>query len=190
MDHPAPLDTVSSLRAYFARNHILLCNDNAYLPSLNDAGGDWNAIVHLIETREAVYSKAYRKRTTYLSPALYAMLKPYKQRFNKLSDESRHIYDFLAGCGPNSTAAIKDTLLLSSKAFSTAFDPLLQELLVTAVERDRTIHESWSSFLWGTYAQREETLPHPLPKLEASEANVLALLSHLMPQKEIALLLK
>ena len=190
MEHHAPLDTIASLRAYFMRNHILLCNDNAYLPSLNDAGGDWNAIVYLIETREAVYSKAYRKRTTYLSPALYAMLKPYKQRFNKLSDGSRRIYDFLAGCGPQSTTSIKDTLLLSSKAFSAAFDPLLQELLITAMERDRTIHESWSSFLWGTSVQWEETLPHPLPKMEASEANVLALLSHLMPQKEIALLLK
>lgn len=190
MEHPAPFDAASSLRAYFARNHILLCNDNAYLPSLNGVGGDWNAIVHLIETREAAYSKAYRKRTTYLSPALYAMLKPYKQRFNKLSEESRRIYDFLAGCGPNSTAAIKDTLLLSSKAFSAAFDPLLSELLVTAMERDRTIHESWSSFLWGTSAQWEETLPYPLPNMEATEANVIALLSHLMPQKEIALLLK
>ena len=190
MEHSSPLDPVSSLRTYFSRNHILLCNDNAYLPSINDAGGDWNAIVHLIETREAVYSKAYRKRTTYLSPILYAMLKPYKQRLNKLSEESRRIYDFLCACGSKSTQEIKSALLLSGKSFSAAFDPLLSELLVTAMERDRTINETWSSFLWGTSAKWENTLAHPLPKVEATEANLIALLSHLMPQKEIAALIK
>lgn len=190
MEQNTPLDPVSSLRTYFACNHILLCNDNAYLPSLNDAGGDWNAIIHLIEAREAVYSKAYRKRTAYLSPALYAMLKPYKQRFNRLPEESRRIYDFLCACGPKSTQEIKNALLLSGKSFSAAFDPLLQELLVTAMERDRTMNETWSSFLWGTSAQWEDTLAHPLPKVDASEANLIALLSHLMPQKEIAALTK
>jgi hypothetical protein len=190
MEQSSPLDAVSSLRAYFLRNHILLCNDNAFLPSLNDAGGDWNAVVYLIETREAVYSKAYRKRTTYLSLALYTMLKPYKQRFNKLSAESRRIYDFLSSCGPQSTSAIKDALMLSSKSFSAAFDPLLSELLVTAMERDRTMNETWSSFLWGTCSQWEATLKHPLPMAEPSEANLLALLSHLMPPKEIAALMK
>ncbi len=190
MEQTAFLDPVSSLRAYFARNHILLCNFNAYLPSLNDAGGDWNTIISLIETREAVYSKAYRKRTTYLSPILYAMLKPYKQRLNKMPGESRRIYDFLAACGPKSTQEIKNALLLSGKSFTAAFDPLLSELLVTAMERDRTMNETWSSFLWGTYTQWEDTLPHPLPRVEATEANLLALLSHLMPQKEIAALMK
>lgn len=190
MEQTAYLDPVSSLRAYFARNHILLCNDNAYLPSINDAGGDWNAIIYLIEAREAVYSKAYRKRTAYLSPALYAMLKPYKQRFNRLSEQSRRIYDFLSACGPKSTQEIKNALLLSGKSFSAAFDPLLSELLVTAMERDRTINETWSSFLWGTYGQWEDTLAHPLPKSEASQANLLALLSHLMDEKEIVALMR
>ncbi len=190
MKQIAPLDPVSGLRVYFLRNHILLCNDNAYLPSLNDAGGNWNAIIHLIETREVVYSKTYRKRTTYLSPALYATLKPYKQRFNKLPETSRRIYDLLSSCGPMSTQAIKDALMLSFKSFSAAFDPLLFELLVTAMERDRTMNETWSSFLWGTYAQWEGTLTHPLPKVEASEANLIALLSHLMAEKEIGTLLK
>ncbi|HWR22321.1 MAG TPA: hypothetical protein VN366_02490 [Feifaniaceae bacterium] len=190
MEQTARLDPVSSLRAYFARNHILLCNFNAYLPSLNDAGGDWNAIIHLIETREAVYSKVYRKRTAYLSPALYAMLKPYKQRFNKLSEESRRIYGFLSACGPQSTQAIKSALPLSGKNFSAAFDPLLQELLVTAMERDRTMNETWSSFLWGTYEQWEGTLAHPLPNVEAAEANLFALLSHIMPEKELIALMK
>lgn len=185
-----PLDAVSNLRTYFLRNHILLCNDNAYLPSLNDVGGDWNAIIHLIETREVVYSKAYRKRTTYLSPALYAMLKPYKQRFNKLTETSKNIYNFLSACGPMSTQEIKDALMLSSKSFGSAFDPLLTELFVTAMERDRTMNETWSSFLWGTYAQWEATLHHPLPKVEASDANLIALLSHLMAEKEIAALMK
>ena len=118
---------------------LLLCNENRYLPSLSDVGGDWDSIVSLIEKREVFYCKIYKKRTCYLSKELYFLLKRYKHSILSIPASSLDIYNFLCINGPADTETIKNKLILDKKSFNEAFDILLERMLATAVKRGRTI---------------------------------------------------
>ena len=148
---------VENLQAYFAGNGLLLCNENACLPCLWDAGGDWNAIVTLMERREAFYSKFYKGRVTYLSAALYYQLKPCRQRKERLSPEAARLYAYLEAAGAATTEQIKDALLLTQKSCSACMDELFCELLATVLRRDQTLQENWCTFVYGTFAAWERT---------------------------------
>lgn len=174
---PSPAG-VANLRAYFAKNGILLCNENRFLPSLETVGGDWNSIVRLIELGEVFHSKLYRNRVAYLSREFYYQMKPYRQRLGAVSEKAREVYAFIESAGLVGGADIKNVLMLPGKAYGERMDELCSELLVTAVCRERTMNESWSSFLWGTYLRWEETAGAPaLPQCEAAARAMLALLS-------------
>jgi len=137
------------LQSYFSRNGVLLCNNNKELPSLFDVGGDWNSIIALIEQGEVFYSKIYKSRVTYLSHDFYYLVKPYKQRADKLSSGSKELFEFINTAGPVNTKEIKNRLMLSAKLFSSCMDELFKELLVTAVQRDETMNQNWSYLLMG-----------------------------------------
>jgi hypothetical protein len=148
---------VQNLNNYLEMFGILLCNLNSHLPSIDQVGGNWNSIIALIEHREVFYCKVFRKRTTYLSKELYFLMKPHKQRKSSLENESRKILDFLYEYGPANTTTIKNFLFLSNKTFAMNFDVLLDEMLVTAIKKDKDINQNWSSFIWGTYEEWEKT---------------------------------
>lgn len=176
-DTPAP-SAAAPLRAYFAKNGILLCNENKFLPSLDTVGGDWNAIVYLIEQGEVFYSKLYRGRVSYLSREFYYQIKPYRQKLEAVSDRAREAYAFIESAGLTTSADIKNMLMLSGKVFNERMDELFSQLLVTAVKRERTINPNWSSFCWGTYARWEERAGVPTrPPDESAARGMLALLT-------------
>ena len=143
--------------AYINHYGILLCNDNKYLPSIFDVGGSWNSVVSLIEKKEIYYCKVFRERTTYLSKTLYRMLKAFKQDISILPKKSLVIYDFLQEYGVSNTKTMKILLGLSTPLFNLYFTPLLREMLVTTISRDKTMNISWSSFNWGLYTQWEDS---------------------------------
>jgi hypothetical protein len=51
---------------------------------------------------------------------------------------------------------MREILGLSTATFNLYFSPLLREMLVTAIDRDKTMNVSWSSFNWGIYSEWEE----------------------------------
>jgi hypothetical protein len=65
---------------------------------------------------------------------------------------------------------------------------LFRELLVTAIERDRTISENWSSFRWGTFAMWERR--HPLPGTPISKEALHQLLGPALTERQIQSLLR
>ncbi len=179
-------DTKDLLRSYFAQNGILLCNENRELPSLSSIGGKWNDIVALMESREVFYSKLYKGRVTYLSREFYYHLKPLRRRERHLSRQARELLALLRQTDPMGTEELKRLFPLWGPHFGTYLEELLRELLVTAFRRDRTISESWCTFLWAP-AESWEAALSPLP---SSPAEARRLLSSLLSEKQIDLLLK
>lgn len=179
-------EAVSNLKNYISKYGIVLCNKNKYLPTIDEVGGNWNAVIDLIEQREVFHCKAFRKRTTYISKELYYLLKVHKQRTAFLSEAGRKILDFLYEFGPANTATIKNVLLLSGEAFSASLDLLLQEMLVTGIKRDSTMNQNWSSFIWGTYEDWEKTADY---YREPDDGYLEELLSRSLNSREIAKLI-
>lgn len=169
---------------YMNTHGILLCNENKYLPSLFDVGGDWDSIVSLIEKREAFYCKVYRKRTCYLSKELYFLLKSYKHTFANIPELSLNIYNYLCDNGPADTEMIKHMFMLSTKDFNKAFDILLERMLATAVKRGKTLNSTWSTFIWGTYIDWEKDAV-PAPTGEKNYDRIFDILNFNLTEKEI-----
>lgn len=66
---------MNHLLNYLEHNGILLCNQNPFLPALEDIGCSWNDVVELIDNHQLFYCKVFQKRTTYLSAECYYLLK-------------------------------------------------------------------------------------------------------------------
>lgn len=179
-------DTKNLLRSYFAQNGILLCNENRDLPSLTSVGGQWNDMVSLMEGREVFYSKLYKGRVTYLSREFYYHVKPLRRRENRLSPQARELLAFLRQTDPVGTEELKRLFPLWGSRLGTFLDELLRELLVTAVQRDRTLNETWCTFLWAPSEYWEVGLS-PLP---STPAEARRLLSPLLTERQMAALLK
>ncbi len=178
-------DTRPLLRNYFAQAGLLLCNENPYLPSLPTVGGTWNDIVAMMETREVFYSKLYKGRVTYLSRALYYHLKPFRQREANLSPEAAALLFLLRQTGPVGTEELKRLSPLPGKALNRCLDELLKELLITAVQRDKTLNETWCTFLWADYTVWEGAAP----SLPSDPAQARRLLEGLLSPRQITKLL-
>lgn len=175
------------LKSYFEHNGLLLCNESRDLPSLDTVGGDWETVVSLMESGDVFYSKLYKGRVTYLSRELYYLIKPMKQRIEKLSPQSAELFGILSSAGPLTTTEIKGMLFLPSKAFNSCMDELHKELFITVITRDRDIQQNWSSFCWGNYALWEQKQISAPPQ---NRYAIYQILSALMPVKQIDSLLK
>ena len=167
---------IELLKGYFSRNGFLLCNECRNMPSLFNVGGDWNSIVQLIEEGQVFYRKLYKCRVTY------------RQRMELISSHSRLIYNLLDTIGYANAQDIKRLLNLSNKVYTDAMHELSQELLITAIQRDKTINQNWSSFYWGTYKTWESL--HPISDIEVSTSRLKQLLDRLISEKEIHKLLQ
>ena len=95
---------------------MLLCNESSELPYLDLVGGNWNAIVSLMERGEVCYSRLYRGRVTYLSRALYYAVKPYRQRLTHLDEPSRRLLEFMRAAGEVSAEEMQAACLLEKKS--------------------------------------------------------------------------
>ena len=145
-----------ALITYFRENGLLLCNENPKLPYLDLVGGNWNAIVSLMESGDVFYSRLYHNRVSYLSRALYYLAKPYRQKEHRLDATSAHLLAFLRAAGEATAEEMQAACLLEKKAQTKALEQLVGEMLVTVSRRDKTIHDSWCTFFYCPAERWEE----------------------------------
>lgn len=170
---------------------MLLLNENKYYPSVMSVGGDWDSTISLIEQREIFLSKAFMSRTTYLSTALYLCLKHFRQS-GIVNENEKKVYNFLAESGGCDTEALKDALPLGKKELSAAMDALLADLHITVLKRGKTLNDNWSSYIWGTSRQWEQTagLAETVPDREVCSRKIFEILGNNLTEKQILKLLK
>ena len=150
-----------ALLAYFAQNGMLLCNESKELPYLDLVGGNWNAIVSLMESGDVFYSRLFHHRVTYLSRALYFAMKPYRQRMQHLDAVSIRLLEFLRAVGEANAEEMQAALFMEKRAQTKALEQLVDELFVTVSSRDKTIHETWCTFRYCPAERWEEKRPIP-----------------------------
>ena len=179
---------MSRLLSYLQINGILLCNANPYLPALEDIRCSWNDMTELIDSHQLFYCKAFRKRTTYLSAEVYYLLKVVSTP-KKMSENAKTIYRMLDGKPSGDTKFLKEAAGLPAKDFQAGFDFLLQNLYITALENGKQLHETWSSFYYGTAGQWEQYAPDVYDASDARE-RLREILSRTMQEKDIKWLIK
>jgi len=158
------------------------------LPYLELVGGDWNAIVSLLESGDACYSRFYKSRVTYLSPALYFALKPHRRREERLTQDGARLLAFLRAAGEATTPQMQAECMLEKKALTQALNQLVFELFVTVLRRDVTLNETWCSFAYGPVERWEEKQARN--HIEPSVGEAEHLLLRQLSQKQVVSLLK
>ena len=171
---------MNPLQSYLEANGILLCNRNPDLPALEDVGCTWQDMTKLIDRHKLFYSKAFRKRTTYLSPEAYYLLKAVKPQ-KPLTPSAERILS-LGNGSIAETAFLKQVCGLSPKEYRDGFDFLLQNLYMTAMANGTVLNESWSTFQYGT-AQAWEALSPPPPPCSDPKAQLWRLLRPTVPER-------
>ena len=138
----------AALIAYFGENGLLLCNENPALPYLDFVGGNWNAIVSLMESGDVFHCRLFHHRVTYLSRALYFAMKPYRRRMHRLDAISIRLLAFLRAVGEANAEEMQTACQLEKPAQTKALELLVDEMFVTVSSRDKTIHETWCTFCY------------------------------------------
>ena len=179
---------MNRLLAYLETNGILLCNANPYLPALEDVGCVWQDVVELIDNHLLFYSKAYQKRTAYLSREVYYLLKAVKPQ-KPLIPVAEALYSLLEQVPMAETSFLKRVSTLSAKEYSQSFDFLLQNLYITAVKNGSTRNENWSTFYYGT-AKEWEKNSTTLYSCADPAARLWEILSHTMTEKQFSTFIK
>lgn len=176
-----------SLSEYLTAMGILSCNRNPYLPSLENLGFTWGEMTVLLDKKELFYCKAYRKRTVYLSPRAYFLLRQCRQR-PALTGEAAALYELLGQTGPIETVDLKRLARLDVKAFRRGFDFLLQNLYATALENGTVHNPNWSTFRYGT-EQAWESVAAAQPPSADPEGELRELWGQTMTKQEISRLI-
>lgn len=166
---------------------ILACNANPDLPALDDLGFCWRDMTELLDRHGLFYSKAYRKRTVYLSPQVYSLLKQCRVP-KEMGPDAVALYGLLQNNPPMEAAELKRLSLMDGKRYAKAFDFLLEHLYVTAIWNGRYLNESWSTFLYGTAEAWEALAPPQTPCADAA-GRLRAILGRTLPEAGVAKLL-
>lgn len=172
---------MNGLLKYLNANGILLCNTNPFLPALEDMGCTWHEVEELIDSHQLFYSKVFKKRTTYLSPEAYYLLKAVRKQ-KELTPPAERIYSLLDGKPAADTTFLKQASGLTGKEYREGFDFLLQNLYITAVENGKRLNENWSSFYYGTAKDWEKHTPGQEFGSDAPQ-RLRELLSRTVPEK-------
>ncbi|SBW03155.1 hypothetical protein KL86CLO1_11743 [uncultured Eubacteriales bacterium] len=171
---------------YLADFGILACNENPWLPSLDMLGFTWADAVALIDRQEVFVSKAWRRRTVYLSPEVYFLLKECREH-RPMTTDAIALYDILLSA-PMESADLKRLVPLQKRAFDKTLEFLMEECYVTALRNGTWKTSNWSSYVYGA-AETWEALAHrPAPNAD-SWAALTAILGRTMPEREVAKLL-
>lgn len=170
------------LESYLEANGILLCNQNPDLPALEDVGCTWRDVTGLIDRHGLFYSKAFRKRTAYLSPECYYLLRAVKPR-RPLTPAAERILSALDGGAAVEAEVLKQVCGLPPKEYRDGFDLLLQNLYVTAMANGTVLHENWSTFRYGTAQAWEGVCPAPPPYGNSPRERLWELLRPTVPER-------
>ena len=166
---------------------VLLCNSHPRYPNIDDLGLGWGDVTDLMDSQKLFYCKAFMKRTTYLSPKVYCLLKACKTP-KALPDPARLIYETLKQ-GMLETYQIKQLSFMSEKTYKNAFEFLLQHLLITVYRSGRAIGPNWSTYVYCTAPHWEKAAN--LPGISDDPKKELRLiLSPLFTDREISKLME
>ena len=163
---------MGDIQAWLIQNGILLCNQNPDLPALEDIGCTWRDAMELIDKHLAFYSKAYKKRTAYLSPEAYRLIKILRPQ-RPMSGPARELYSVIEE-NPGADAAL---------------DFLLQNLYVTAIASGRELNENWSELMYCTAGEWERLAP-AIALAEDPRGRLWELLGGVMTEKQIESLIR
>lgn len=176
--------SAEALKNYLDVVGILSCNVNPYLPALDDIGCTWADAVALIDAHQVFYCKCYRKRTIYLSPEVYYLLKACRVQ-RPMPEQAAVLYALLEQTPGLETGELRAKSLLGQVDFVKALDFLLEQRYVTAIANGTWLNPNWSTYRYGT-ARTWEGLAAQPPALPADPAARLeAILSRSLPEGEI-----
>lgn len=153
---------MGDLKGWMEQHGILLCNTSPELPALEDIGCTWQDAMALVDAHQIFYSKAYKKRTAYLSREAYFLLKALRPR-KPLEGTAQALYRLLEENPGADAKFLKSACGLEAKAYRAGFDFLLQNLYATALESGRTLNENWSELRYCAAPQWERLTGQPPP---------------------------
>ena len=179
--------SVQRLSDYLSAHGILACNLNPYLPALEDIGCSWSDAMALIDAHGLFYCKAFRQRTTYLSPEAYYLLKQCRKP-RPMEPGGRAIYELLHSGPPIDTKALKRFSCLPPKEYSKAFSALLEDMAITAINSGQALNPNWSTLVYSTADAWEAFVPPPTPAADPAAA-LWRILSSSMPESDFVRLI-
>ena len=180
--------SAAQLKKYLDATGILACNTDAYLHCLEDIGCTWADAVELIEKKELFLCKAYRKRTVYLSPRVYHLLKGCRYQ-RPMPEPAARLYQILQTSPGLETGELRELAQMDQRTLLTAMDFLLEELYITAVGNGHWLNPNWSTYRYGT-AEAWEQEAAPRQEEENPRETLQEFLSWSMPEEEIRRLIR
>ena len=180
--------SAAQLKKYLDATGILACNTDAYLHCLEDIGCTWADAVELIEKKELFLCKAYRKRTVYLSPRVYHLLKGCRYQ-RPMPEPAARLCQILQTSPGLETGELRELAQMDQRTLLTAMDFLLEELYITAVGNGHWLNPNWSTYRYGT-AEAWEREAAPGQEEEHPRETLQEFLSWSMPEEEIRRLIR
>ena len=177
------------MKAWLDQNGILLCNQNPDLPALEDIGCTWWDAMELIDAHRVFYSKAYKKRTTYLSQEAYYLIKALRPQ-RPMTGPARELYSVIKENPGADAAFLKSACAMVSREYRAGMDFLLQNLYVTAIASGRELNESWSELLYCTAQEWEKSAPGPEAPAREPRKRLWELTCGIMTEKQFKSLLR
>lgn len=150
------------LAAALERHGVLVLNVHPDLPSVEGSGSDWWGIMGLIRERRAFFTRALRGRTLYLSPAVYACLKPLRQRLPERGF-ARDLYELLDGAEGLEGEMAADLLEAPKRQVDETIAALADTLAITVLGEGRMFGPRWTGYAWGSARTWEASRAEPLP---------------------------
>lgn len=179
--------TDKTLKEYLIHYGILTCNSTPTIPNITDLGFHWSDVTRLIDNHELFYCKAYKNRTTYLSPEVYYLLKQCKKQ-KPMSAESQEIHQLLKN-NTMETSELKAFSFMQQSEYKKAFDFLLKERYITAIQNGRFINPNWSTFVYTAAENWEAYTPETVCTTDPVE-QLTTILQSFMTEKEVRNFLK
>ena len=180
--------SADALEQYLNAMGIIGCNVNPYLPALDDLGFCWQDMTALLDRQGLFTAKVYRRRTVYLSPEVYHLLRQLRAR-RPMPPDAAALHAVLGGSPPLETGELKRLSRLDGRTYAKSFDFLMEHLYITAIRSGRRLNENWSTLLYGT-AEAWEALAPPARFCDDPAAALRAILGRTLPETEVAKLLR
>jgi hypothetical protein len=144
---------------------FIMLNQHRYLPSVCSTGETWEGFMEMIEKRQVFLTNLVEKKTTLLSPALYAAISK-EQKTIGIDSETAPIYAFVAENQPVSSENIRLSLQWEKKATDKLVKRLESCLRITVLKEGKRLNQNWGTYRWGTsdkWRNDYETLYGALP---------------------------
>ncbi|MBS7528508.1 hypothetical protein KHM83_17615 [Fusibacter paucivorans] len=128
---------------------FIMLNQHQQLPSVCATGETWAGFMEMIERRQVFLTNLVEKKTTLLSPALYAAISK-KQQPMVFDSETEPVYTFVAKNQPVSSENIRLCLQKDKKATDKLVKKLEACLCITVLKEGKRLNQNWGTYRWGT----------------------------------------